>query len=198
MPAYGFVKKNRVARDAARRLDHRFRHPVPERSAAGRAGSNNSIGTYLSGQLHRQFRVPGVPLYLKDLNCGCIDPTQDTVLNPAAWMDQAAGVFGTRHGLLQRLPRPAPSRGIDQPRQALRDSRTDGASAFGRSSSTRFNRMEVVSDPARAARPTRPRAPTGLLTGGFGYMNYTAIASNSVGGTLPAPRTGQIVARFEF
>jgi len=36
------------------------------------------------------------------------------------------------------------------------------------------------------------------LTGGFGYMNYTAISSNAVGGTYPAPRTGQIIARFEF
>ena len=61
----------------------------------GAPASNNSIGTYLPGQATRQFRVPGVPLYLKNLNCGCIDPTQETVLNPAAWVDQAAGVFGT-------------------------------------------------------------------------------------------------------
>ena len=40
-------------------------------------------------------RVPGVPLYLKDINCGCIDPTQETVLNPAAWQNQAAGVPGS-------------------------------------------------------------------------------------------------------
>jgi hypothetical protein len=36
------------------------------------------------------------------------------------------------------------------------------------------------------------------LTGGFGYVNYTAITSNSVGGNFPSPRTAQIVARFEF
>jgi hypothetical protein len=29
-------------------------------------------------------RVPGQPLFLKDLNCGCIDPRKDLVLNPAA------------------------------------------------------------------------------------------------------------------
>src|SRR6185312_5343116 len=57
---------------------------------------NNSLGTYLPGQSTRDFRVPGQPLYLKDVNCGCIDPTQQTVLNPAAWLDpSAAGVWGT-------------------------------------------------------------------------------------------------------
>ena len=40
-------------------------------------------------------RVPGVPLYLTDVNCHCIDPTQETVLNPAAWTDQATGIYGT-------------------------------------------------------------------------------------------------------
>ncbi len=62
-----------------------------------------------------------------------------------------------------------------------------------------FNRNEVVSDPSTGS-PSNPptRDGQGRLTGGFGYMNYTAVTSNSVGGTLPAPPTGQIVARFEF
>ena len=40
-------------------------------------------------------RNPGVPLFLKDLNCHCIDPTKDLVLNPAAWSNPAAGQWGT-------------------------------------------------------------------------------------------------------
>jgi len=32
-------------------------------------------------------RVPNQPLFLKDLNCHCIDPNKDFVLNPAAWSD---------------------------------------------------------------------------------------------------------------
>ncbi len=38
----------------------------------------------------------------------------------------------------------------------------------------------------------------GLITGGFGTMNYTGLTSNSVNSTLPTPRTGQLVARFDF
>jgi hypothetical protein len=40
-------------------------------------------------------RVPGVPLYLADVNCNCFDPTKTLVLNPAAWVDPPAGTFGT-------------------------------------------------------------------------------------------------------
>src|SRR5205085_7090657 len=32
---------------------------------------------YIGGS--EQFRVPGQPLYIKDLNCGCINPYQDVV-----------------------------------------------------------------------------------------------------------------------
>src|SRR5207248_2302478 len=41
------------------------------------------------------YRVAGQPLYLKDLNCHCINPTSDQVLNPAAWVTPAAGTIGT-------------------------------------------------------------------------------------------------------
>ncbi|MEI9814529.1 MAG: hypothetical protein WDO18_18635 [Acidobacteriota bacterium] len=40
-------------------------------------------------------RVAGQPLFTKDLNCHCIDPQKDFVLNPAAWSDPAGGTFGT-------------------------------------------------------------------------------------------------------
>jgi hypothetical protein len=40
-------------------------------------------------------RVPGAPLFLKDLNCHCIDPNKEFVLNPNAWVDPPAGQFGT-------------------------------------------------------------------------------------------------------
>ncbi|MEP6961498.1 MAG: TonB-dependent receptor, partial [Acidobacteriota bacterium] len=40
-------------------------------------------------------RVAGVDPFLKDLNCHCLDPDKDLVLNPAAWQDPADGQFGT-------------------------------------------------------------------------------------------------------
>ena len=43
-----------------------------------------------------------------------------------------------------------------------------------------------------------PTRSNGQLTGGFGFLNYTGIAGNSVNSSLPTPRTGQIVARIQF
>jgi hypothetical protein len=37
-----------------------------------------------------------------------------------------------------------------------------------------------------------------VLTSGFGFINYTQITSNSQNNTFPAPRSGQVVLRFEF
>jgi len=36
----------------------------------------------------------GQPLYLKDLNCHCFDPTHEPVLNPNAWANPAPGTYG--------------------------------------------------------------------------------------------------------
>jgi len=51
---------------------------------------------YIGGS--EQFRVPGQPLYLKNLNCGCINPYTDVVLNPAAWSNPTNGAFGPATG----------------------------------------------------------------------------------------------------
>ena len=55
-------------------------HPV--RQYSGRRGSRS--GTFAN-------RVPGVPLYTVDLNCGCYNPSTTFVLNPAAWVDPPRG-----------------------------------------------------------------------------------------------------------
>jgi hypothetical protein len=38
-------------------------------------------------------RGPGQPLFLKDLNCHCFDPSTTIVLNPNAWTDTLSGQF---------------------------------------------------------------------------------------------------------
>lgn len=55
--------------------------PVP-----GTAGNLTNLAQSL-GRGTRAERVPGVPLFLQDLDCHCFDPAQAQVLNPAAWRD---------------------------------------------------------------------------------------------------------------
>ena len=55
--------------------------------------SNNNLNAH-TFQSTRMERVEGQPLYLKDLNCHCIDPYKDLVLNPAAWRDVSQGKWG--------------------------------------------------------------------------------------------------------
>src|SRR5262249_15555262 len=95
VPAIGPVKKSRFAKAAL--ADWRITTITTTQSGVllSTPVSSNGIGSCVSTGYTRQVRVPGVPLYLKDINCGCIDPTQQTVLNPAAWQDQAAGVPGS-------------------------------------------------------------------------------------------------------
>jgi hypothetical protein len=194
---YGFLKTNRIARSVLAGWTVGVIATYQSGPLLGAPGSTNSLGTYLPGQATRQFRVSNVPLFLKDLNCGCIDPTQETVLNPAAWQDQPTGVFGTGtvyYNDFRGQRRPVESFSLGK-RFPIRERMS--LSIRGEFFNP-LNRMEAVSDPSTGSPSNPPTRANGLLTGGFGYMNYTAISSNVVGGTLPAPRTGQIVARFEF
>jgi hypothetical protein len=55
--------------------------------------STNNLSTLLFRGTYYN-RVPGVPLFLKDLNCHCIDPTKDLVLNKDAWSNPTDGQWG--------------------------------------------------------------------------------------------------------
>ena len=50
--------------------------------SSGQNSSSSATGTFMN-------RVAGQPLFLKDLNCHCIDPNKDFVLNKDAWSNPA-------------------------------------------------------------------------------------------------------------
>ena len=159
--------------------------------------SNNSLGTYLPGESSRMFRVAGQPLFLKNPNCGCYDPTTQTILNPAAWQDQAPGVWGNAATYYndfrgQRRPTESMSLGRIFPIHE-RFKITFRAEFFNI-----FNRNESLPNPTTTAPGTPPTYSNGVLTGGFGFVNYTSITTNTVGNSVPAPRAGQLLLRFDF
>ena len=109
--------------DPGRLENHQPEHESERRSAWRRRPRATRSAVICPRATRRMARVPGVPLYLKDINCGCIDPTQETVLNPAAWQNQDAGRSGQQCRLLQRLPRAAPAGHFGRHRQGLQDPR---------------------------------------------------------------------------
>ncbi|HXJ38114.1 MAG TPA: hypothetical protein VNH18_02480, partial [Bryobacteraceae bacterium] len=198
LPAYGFMGSNKIARLALADWTIGSVLQYTSGQLLQTPASNNSLGTYLPGQATRQFRVPGQPLYLKDPNCGCIDPTVETVLNPAAWTDQPAGVFGNFANYYsdfrsQRRPSESMSFGKRFPVWRERMAISVRVEFFNV-----FNRMVSLPNPVTSNPATAPTRQNGVLTGGFGYLAFNQISSNNQNNTYPAPRTGQMVFRFEF
>jgi hypothetical protein len=197
VPGIGFVKRNRVANLLL--ADWRIGTIDTWQSGALLASptSNNSIGSYVATGYTRQVRVAGVPLYLKDPNCGCIDPTQETILNPAAWQDQAAGVPGSNivyYNDFRAQRRPIVSGGLGKIFRIRESMSLSIRAEFF----NLLNQNLSLANPSTGSPATPPTRSNGLLTGGFGFLNYTGIVSNSVNSSLPTPRTGQLVARFQF
>jgi len=152
-------------------------------------------------------RDPNQPLFLKDPNCHCIDPTHELVLNPKAWVDAAPGTFGTS------APYYNDYRWQRQPAEALsfgRQFRLVGEDRVKLSIRAEFqnvfNRLFLA--PPAVGGGTSPATTTttnnqGLLTGGYGFVNWVNGGVPAVlTGTTPIagarPRAGQIVARVTF
>jgi hypothetical protein len=134
-------------------------------------------------------RVPGQPLYLKDLNDHqSWDPNQDFVLNPAAWADPVPGEWGT-----------AAPRYSDFRYRRVTDEQVSLTRQFrireGMSLNVRFelfnmfNRMLLPNPVAANPLAVQRRDPTGRPIAGYGYLN----AFNTGG-----ERAGQLSARFRF
>ena len=139
-----------------------------------------------------------VPLYLKrsELRLHRSDPGDRSESGGLA--GSGPGRSGQQYRLLQRLPRAAPAGDFGRHRQGVQD---PGAVSLQRPRGV----LQSVQSELSLANPStgspaerRRRVPTAVLTGGFGYLNYTGIAGNSVNSSLPTPRTGQLVARIQF
>lgn len=150
-------------------------------------GSQNNLSTLLFRSTFAN-RVPGQPLYVKDPNCGCIDPNKNFVLNPAAWSDPAPGQWGTSAPYYSdyRAPR-RPSENMSIGRVfRLREGITMEVRAEFVNA---FNRVILPAATSTNALATQARNGSGVPASGFGYINAT-----SVGGQ----RTGQLLARFQW
>ena len=144
--------------------------------------------------------MPGVPLYLTDLNCHCVDPTKQLVLNPAAWKNPADGQWGTSAPYYndyryQRHPAESMSFGrVFSFRESMKLTiRMNFQNIFNRtqlSNPTATNPLAPTTCRGGSGATCTNPATAGALTGGFGFINY---------GSLFAPaRQGTLEMRFQF
>jgi len=174
--------------------------------------SNNGIMTQLSrtdnpgnwgGGATLMNRVPGASPLTVDPNCHCFDPQQTLVLNPAAWAEPGDGKFGNSAPYYsdyrwQRQPSESLSLGRNFPikEKATFSLRIEFQNVFNRLflanpipvSAGLFSASAVG---INTAATTTRNPSTGILTGGYGYVN-------TVSGGAARPRSDQIVARISF
>jgi hypothetical protein len=188
LPAFGLVQNNAVARTVLGgwNVSGIFRYASGEPLQVPTAQNNLSQLTFRSTFANR---VPGEPLFTKDLNCGCIDPNKDFVLNPNAWSDPAPGTFGTAAAYYSDYRKTRQlnedlSFGKDtQIREGLRlEVRLEFFNVF--------NRLILRDPDSTNALATQRRTAAGVPQSGFGRID----GSNQ--GNLP--RSGQIALRLRF
>jgi len=155
--------------------------------------SNNNVSNYLaSASTQYMTRVPGQPLYLTDVN-GKIDPTQQLMLNPAAWAEcgptATFGCGAPRYTDFRQ--RRTPQEDIGLGRRVALSSEKSRYFEIRVEMYNPFNRIVFpntgVGNPITA--PTRNS--NGQLTGGFGFMNVNNINSGTARNML-------VVARIAF
>jgi hypothetical protein len=137
-----------------------------------------------------------------DLNCHCYDPNKTFVLNPAAWSNPLPGQWGTAAGYYgdyryQRRPGESMSLGRTfRIKEGMNlQIRAEFTNIFNRTeannpTSTNGLATQTCANAAGAAVPCS--GAYFRTTGGFGYINTAPTA------TTIAPRSGQLVARFQF
>jgi hypothetical protein len=148
------------------------------------------------GRPTRAQRVPGVPLFLQDLNCHCFDPAQTVVLNRAAWTDPTPGTF-TPSAMyyndyrFQRRPRETFSLGRSfQLRERMR--------FWIRAELTNvFNRVQVP-NPVVTGYTTNPSTAVSRYGGGTVNAAGFGVISTQPNNGVIGERSGLLVARITF
>ena len=151
--------------------------------------STNNLSSVLFRSTYYN-RVPGVNPFLKDLNCHCIDPTKDLVLNKDAWVNPAAGQWGTA------APYYNDYRFERRPSESMTMGRVFAIKERMRFT-VRMNFTNILNRTQLQNPTTTPSSSTafssqGLLTGGYGFINYQG------GSTFLPPRQGTLEMRFTF
>jgi hypothetical protein len=138
-------------------------------------------------------RIPGQPLFTKDLNCRCFDPSTEFVLNPAAWADPLPGQFGTSaayYNDFRQQRRPVESVSLSRSffitERVKLQVRVDFSNPFNR---TYLNDPDATN--AKATQTANPQ--TGQLISGFGRINTGSSVTSFF-----APRQGTMIVRLEF
>jgi hypothetical protein len=170
------------------------------------ATTTNFLGT--AGNVGgEQFRVPGQPLFIKNLNCGCINPYQDLVLNSAAWVNPPSGTFGpavgTMYGDFRSARRPTESMNFGRTFRFRERMGLEIRAEF----SNIFNRTQIGNPITTAPGSTPSKNNLGQYSAGFGVINLTVSGPNQaptytqnavVGQLYTLPRNGTLIARFSF
>jgi hypothetical protein len=157
-------------------------------------------------------RVANQPLFLVDPNSH-FDPTKQLVLNTNAWTEPAYGTFGASAPYFndfrwQRQPAESMAfgRGFRIKERASLMVRVEFQNIFNRvfySIPSIGSGLGVIGAPTTFTTSTKGTdnslsGTKGLLSAGFGYVNWVNGGAFTNYGVGPQPRSGQIVARFQF
>jgi hypothetical protein len=158
-------------------------------------GAQSQLNQLLFQGSSRANRVPGEPLFLKDLNCHCFDPNKEFALNPNAWVDPPDGEFGSTSQRIddfraQRRPRESMSLARTFRLNGIREGVTLN---FRIELENVFNRTQMANPSTTNARQTQTFDDRGNVVSGYGRIDTGASPGDSF-----QPRRGQIVARLRF